>query len=283
MTGATPRIAILGSCVSRQAFRHSYGREAWRLERPVLYQARTSLVAQTSPPLDPPAPLLASIADPFEQRSTRDDFQRGFWQRLEAARPDLLLLDLMDERFDLLAATAAEGPRYATMSDSVARWDRVERKRGGPRLLRQLRARFGRHGMPGLARLGFTPVRRLSGEVEQLWSAAAGAFAERLRAAHPRLRVLLHLAPLPVRFEDGGELPDDHNAWWLRKPQRLEALRAQLGRYALRLRELFPEAPVLELPQELQRLRRRHVWGEAPWHYGDLYYRALTDRLRRLF
>lgn len=278
-----PRIAILGSCVTRQAFRHNQGREAWRLERPVHYQARTSLVSLTSPPLAAPEPLLASIADPFEQRSTRDDFERSFWQRLAASQPDLLLIDLVDERFDLLRAPAQDAPRFATLSDLVERWHSTELRRSGRRLLRRLRGRLGLQRPTGLARFGLTPLRRLTSEVEQLWLASAASFVERLRATHPRLRVVLHLAPLPTGFEDGSDRPLDPAAWWLRKPQHLEALRALFARYAARLRELMPDAALLEAPPETHLLGRRHVWSEAPWHYGDLYYRALTDRLRRLF
>lgn len=281
MNQSLPRIAILGSCVTRQAFVHRERSEDWRLERPVLYQARSSFVSLTSPPLEAPAPLLTAIKDPFEQRATRDDFQRAFWQRLAAAKPDLLVIDLVDERFDLLAAATAERPRYATLSEWVAHWDRLERRRG-LKILRRLRTRFGLKRPAGLARFGLTRLRRLSSEVEQLWHSAAESFAERLRTSHPRLRVVLHQAPLATRFEDGSERPQDDQAWWMKRPQHLEAIRDLFAGYGQRLRGLFPDAALLETPAETHLLARRHVWGEAPWHYADPYYQALVREIRRL-
>ena len=283
---AQPRIAVLGSCVTRQAFLHNEGPEPWRLERPVHYQARTSFVSLVSPPLEPPEPLLAAIASPFEQRATRDDFQRNFWSRLAASQPDLLLLDMVDERFDLMAA--GETPRYATLNDQISTWDQQQRTRARRRLLARLRRRFAKvagDGLQrvGLQRFGLRRLRRLSLEVNQLWQGAAAGFAERLRAEHPRLRVALHLAPLSDTFADGDRAdPRDAAAWWERKPEHLGALRNLLGSYGQRLRQLFPEAPVLQVAPELHRMARRHPWGEAPWHYTTDYYRELVRQIRGL-
>jgi hypothetical protein len=283
-----PRIAVLGSCVTRQAFLHHEGPESWRLERPVHYQARTSFVSLLSPPLEPPEPLLRAIPDPFEQRAARDDFRRSFWSKLAASQPDLLLLDLVDERFDLLAAAAAADgePRYATLSGMIETWDHEQRKRARRQLLPRLRRRFAKVAgvslqRVGLQRFGLRRLRRLSLEVNQLWQGAAAGFAERLRSEHPRLRVALHLAPLAETFADGARAdPRDRGTWWEQKPQHLAALRTLLSSYGQQLRQFFPEAPVLQPPAELHRMARRHPWGEAPWHYTTDYYRALVRQIR---
>lgn len=279
-----PRIAVLGSCVTRQAFLHHEGPEPWRLQRPVLYQARSSLVSLLSPPLEPPEPLLAAIDNPFEQRATRDDFQRSFWSKLAASQPDLLILDLVDERFDLMASGAAPGDaRYATLNAAIDSWDRRERRRARHRLLRRLRRLVTDVAEGGLPRLGFRRLRRMTGEVNQLWHGAAAEFARRLRVEHPRLRVALHLAPLPTDFEDGGRGDPAHpDAWWLRKPMHLSALRSLFASYGQRLRELFPEASLLQAPREVHLLKRGHPWGEAPWHYAEGYYRELVGQIRRM-
>lgn len=283
MTEAQPRIALLGSCVTRQAFQFREWPAEWRLDRPVHYQARTSLVSLLSPPLDPPEPLIAAIADPFEQRATRDDFQRNFWSRLRACDPDLLIIDLVDERFDLLAANATDGPRYATMSDQIVQWDHHQRRRAAKSLLRRLRRRLSDMADVGVQRFGLNPLRRVSSEVNHLWQGAAQGFAQRLRAEYPRLRVALHLAPLPTTFEDGSEeVSPGVFPWWQRYPQRLAALRAVLATYGRQLRQLFPEAPVLQVPRELHLLGRNHRWGEQPWHHADSYYRALAEQIRKL-
>ncbi len=284
MSGAAPRIALLGSCVTRQAFRHHEGAEPWRLDRPVHYQARTSFASLVSAPLAPPEPLLAAIADPFEQRSMRDDFQRTFWSRLSASEADLLIIDLVDERFDLLACEQDGDTRYATLNTQIDNWDRAARKRARRRFLGRLRRRLAEvTANAGLPTLGFRRLRRLSGDVNQVWQAAAANFAQRLRDDYPRLKVALHLAPLPETFEDGG--PGDARRadnWWVRRPAHLVAVREMLGNYGRQLRELFPNAAVLQPPPEVHLLKRRHHWGEAPWHYGEAYYQELVKQIRAL-
>jgi Family of unknown function (DUF6270) len=184
------------------------------------------------------------------------DFTRSFWDELVAARLDLLILDFIDERFDLLQAATPAGPGYKLR---VAEFDLS-------------RAELGRLGYWRLPR--FTPV------VSALWRRSARLFLDRIRSDHPRVRVALHTAPLLDMFEDGK--PSVATDWWVRDTEYVAALSKMLEVYERTFLSLDDAVAVLMVDQTHRYLRRGHIWGEAPYHYGDAYYVQLADRIRGL-
>ncbi|MFC7594462.1 DUF6270 domain-containing protein [Terrabacter sp. GCM10028922] len=92
------RVLIYGSCVSRDAFELS--------EAPPLadYVARSALGSAFSPvPSEPPAGLdLAANPSPFQRRMVQLDIEKGLPGVLGATPHDVLLLDLIDERLELV-------------------------------------------------------------------------------------------------------------------------------------------------------------------------------------
>ncbi len=279
------RIALLGSCVSREAFRHRGGEEGWRLPRPDLYIARSSLVSLMSPPLPVPGGLLRSIRVPWERDWLNRDFNRSFWHKLAQTAPDVLLLDLIDERFDLYGRETAEGEGYKLAVWDIAAWAR--RQHPFQRLARRLRGSEVPAGREpprreSLSWLGYRLIARESEEAWRLWTAAAAAFFARLDREFPRLRLLLHRAPLVERFVDGGkiELRRIRHGW--RGPGNLvRNFGPLLRRYYDHLVALRPNLELLDVPVAEHSLRRKHPWLEAPFHYQDGYHRWQAAELRR--
>ena len=89
------RIIILGSCVTRDIF---------RIERIgvniVDYFARTSIKSLISPPIEinPDEIVLSSE---FQKRMVLRDFSKDFWNVVGHSPFDFLLLDFIDERFNI--------------------------------------------------------------------------------------------------------------------------------------------------------------------------------------
>src|SRR6266581_2802406 len=88
-----PRVAIFGSCVTRDLFE-----PAIRDVELVLYGSRSSLISACAPPvqIDEDDVRLDSR---FQRRCVVEDFRKTFLTRFEEAAPDRLVIDLIDERF----------------------------------------------------------------------------------------------------------------------------------------------------------------------------------------
>jgi hypothetical protein len=250
------RIGILGSCVTAQAFRHRERPEQWRLEKPALYVARTSLVSLMSPPLRPEPALLDLATARHERVWMEKDFTRSFWDDLAKARLDLLILDFIDERFDLLIAATPAGPGYklcTTEFDQAA----TDLDALGYRLLPR-----------------FTPV------AAKLWRHSAKLFVDRMRRDHPTVAMALHVSPLLNVFEDGS--PPAPTDWWIQNADYVTTVSKMLESYEQTLLSLDSGAVALSVEPAYRYLRRGHIWGEAPYHYSDAYYVRLIDRIREL-
>jgi hypothetical protein len=250
------RIGILGSCVTAQAFQHRARPEKWRLEKPSLYVARTSLVSLMSPAL-PAEPTLLDLAEAKHERSWMEkDFTRSFWDELKQSRLDLLDLDFIDERFDLLEARTPQGPGYKLDTMEFA---------AVPATLEQL---------------GYRRLRRFTSIVSALWQRSAKLFLDRMRTDHPGTRIALHRAPLLDVFEDGK--PSAATDWWKRDLEYVASFSRMLETYEQTFLSLGQGVDALSVDPACRYLRRGHIWGEAPYHYGDAYYVQLVDGIREL-
>jgi hypothetical protein len=157
----TPTIAIFGSCVSRDLF------EDARL-RPSLsvYGARSSVISAVSPvvAIDGERVVLSSA---WQRRCVLADFHKTFFASLADARPDWLVIDLIDERFNLLRCDGS----FVTHSSA-----------------------FEACGLADAPDLELVPVRRMSADGNRLFEHAAEQFAARVVRVLPAERVILHRA-----------------------------------------------------------------------------------------
>jgi hypothetical protein len=98
-TDHSPRIFILGSCVSRDALEQEPGR--FEL---VNYLARTSMASIGMPMVEDEKVRrkVAEIASPFQQRMLLNDLDKTTMSLIKTTPHDILLLDFVDERFNLL-------------------------------------------------------------------------------------------------------------------------------------------------------------------------------------
>jgi hypothetical protein len=106
------RIAILGSCVTREIFEFpGVGVDSCSI---VHYGARQSICSAMSPP---PQTDLQIGTSTFEERRSNWDATKSHWNLLELARPEWIIVDFIDERLGLLKYQDA----YLTASVPIVR------------------------------------------------------------------------------------------------------------------------------------------------------------------
>jgi Family of unknown function (DUF6270) len=244
---ASMSVAIFGSCVSRDLFEHPSLRPSL-----VHYGARSSVVSAVARPvaIDPARVALSSA---FQRRCVLADFTKTFFASLADARPDWLVIDLVDERFDLLQTQGS----YVTRSSA-----------------------FDAAGLERHAGLEFETVRRMWGQGRALFDRAAGPFAERVTRTVPADRVVIHRAVWCTSYRHNGEV--------LRfPPDRLELCRLQndmLRQSYDRLERAFHgRARVIGVDLGTHHADANHRWQLEPYHYEPAYNAEATERLLTLF
>lgn len=237
------RLGIFGSCVTRDLFEDPALRPAL-----VRYASRSSLVSAVA------APVALDIArvrldSAFQRRCVIEDFGKSFLAELERDRLDWLVVDLIDERFDVLRTPAS----YVTCSSAY----RSAGLEDGD---------------------GFERVRRLTGEAATLVEEAAREFAARVTAVLPAERVIVHRARWMTHYRDGGQVhafPADRADFACHHNAALDHA------YDVLERHLGGRAATIDLPRD-HVADARHRWGLEPYHYEDAYNAAALERLRAL-
>lgn len=250
-----PRIAILGSCITRDLWpvRGAPGHKPAYISRtsfPSLLSPQVrGFVARAAPPGGLTVHQYASVVAEVRKTALAD---------LVAYRPTHLIVDLIDERFDLLAV----GDSLVSLSGDLVRSGHLH----DPPL------NAGRR------------IPRLSEACDRLWADAVGEFAALVRATRlGRARLILHSARWATRRRTpgGGTAPiadvelapgqsvsiADYNRLLERQEQVVEALFPPMERVeARRLRLADPG----------------HRWGLSPFHYVPEYYAEIGRQLAGL-
>lgn len=97
------RVAILGSCISRDVFNTQFNagyKEMWQC---VLIQNQSSLLSVMSPAVPVEEKLLGDHLSDFQKQQVRNDTSKEFLDQLRELRPDYLLVDFFgDVHFGVL-------------------------------------------------------------------------------------------------------------------------------------------------------------------------------------
>ncbi|MDZ4373031.1 MAG: DUF6270 domain-containing protein [Phenylobacterium sp.] len=250
-----PRIAILGSCITRDLW-PIRGGGAERL----LYISRTSFPSLFSPPVAGfvPCETLPGDLHAHEHSALVADLRKTVLQRLIAFRPTHLIFDFIDERFDLISV----GGALANHSGELVR--------------------SGYMAQPALAARRMTP--RLSPACERLWVAGVREFAAVVRATplagatliHHRARWATHM-----RDRDGGIEAIRGVEIVGGQPVEIAPYNALLARQDGAFASAMPPMTVVEAPGT-PLADPDHRWGLSPFHYTPEYYDAIRDRLTEI-
>lgn len=250
-----PRIAIVGSCVTRDLW--PVGEEA---PKALLYISRTSLPSLVAPrpagialPPDPRGPLKR-----FQDSALRADIEKTALEALVDFRPTHLLFDFIDERFDLLRS--AEGVITRSWELTVSGY------------------------LDGPNSGGLDRVPRLSAGCDRLWADALGEMAAAIAATPLRhSRIVLHSSRWAMSYRTADGVVRDFEPVVEIMPgdsAAIEEHNALLARYDSQFLAAFPDAATVASKHRLA--DESHRWGLSPFHYVDAYYRDIRDQLARL-
>ncbi|SDN22031.1 hypothetical protein SAMN05216355_101277 [Actinomyces ruminicola] len=239
--GTARTVSVFGSCVSRDTV-EVLRRRGWRVGA---YVARQSLLSAGSrAPGD--ALDLEGFDSAFVRRVHAEDLAGDRHSRLAAAaaRTDVLLWDIVDERLGVLELPDGELLTRTTEGLTAGLYDSLE----GARLLE-----FG------------------SDEHFERWEAALPAWRAELAGLGLADRTLLLHTPWAIVDEGGEHTP---TSWGVGA--------VEANWFAERYYQAAAEATgvrVLRLPDELTVAGTHHTWGPAPFHYQDAAYTWLADRI----
>ena len=250
-----PRIAIVGSCITRDLWPiRGGGSEA------LLYISRTGLPSLLAAPVEGfrPARRLPGDLHRHEHNALVADLRKTAIARLLAFEPTHIIFDFIDERFDLLSAAGG----LATHSAELQRSGYLDR--------------------PALRRARSVP--RLAVACEQLWLDAAAEFAALVRATPlARASLILHAARWAgeQRLADGRVVPVADVEIISGQSAEIAPYNALLERQEAAFTALMP--PMAKVDADAQRLADpTHRWGLSPFHYVPEYYVEVRRQLMAL-
>jgi Family of unknown function (DUF6270) len=248
MAGRRTTVAIWGSCVTRDAFALGSRADELAERLPLLYYgARSSWISQDSRPWPDPKPEFGGTVSGFGLRMVEEDFSKTIIDRLVEHQPDLVVLDLVDERLQI----ARVGKTWITASEYL------KKTALGPQVLAD-----------AAETSAATHWRR-----NRLFTAAAKRVTRRLVRELPNSTFVLNEAPYVTQVGDGTPLPEPQAGWarQLNDAQRpmMQTLIALLG----------PRLVRATPPPEVCLADPTHRWGVASYHYVDAYYHWLIDTL----
>lgn len=247
-----PRIAIVGSCITR---------DLWPIRgagaEQLLYISRTALPSLFAPPVAGFRPAARPPADMgrHEHAALCADLEKTALRRLVAYAPTHVIFDFIDERYDLLRV----GPALATESAELHRSGYLTR--------------------PPFE--GARPIPRISASCDRLWTEAAGEFAALVRGTPlARAHLILHEARWAThqRNADGSESPIRDVALLAGRPVEIAPYNALLERQEEAFAGLMP--PLHRVSAPAHRLADSgHHWGLSPFHYVPEYYAEIGRQL----
>jgi hypothetical protein len=174
------------------------------------------------------------------------DIRKDFLNELTRLQFDVLLIDLIDERFNLYVEP---GGKACTLSGEL------------------VSSRFPNDSYRG------SRVDSGSEEFWRLWEAGWVILVNKLRCCGALDRLRVNQVFWAVRTEDGGDFESNYPGW------RIGSANEFLARMYRRISADVPSEQFLGFDQGLLTGSIAHKWGISPFHYVDGYYRSAIQQL----
>jgi hypothetical protein len=236
------KILIFGSCVSRDILNYPQAKAQFVL---IDYYARSSIASLGARPIEMPS-TVQNISSKFQRRMVERDIRKDFLNDLARLQFDVLLIDLIDERFSLYVEP--EG-RACTLSSELL--------------------------CSGFLKDAVTASRISSGSEEfwRLWEAGWLILVNRLRDLRHLGRLRVNQVFWGARTENGGNFEPHYSS------RRIDQANQFLDRMYQRISVDIPSDQFLRFDQGLMTGSVTHKWGISPFHYVDAYYHAAIQQL----
>lgn len=240
------RVSIIGSCVSRDIFNFAEPGE-FQL---VNYIARSSIGSLFSPP--PFADIFSErLASNFQQRIVGMDITKSGRKRLQSITADLVLIDLIDERFNLAAVSNGA---VCTISNEFIKTGALKELQESKKIR--------------IIRSGSEPFM-------QTWTRGWRALVELLRITGMLERTYVNRVYWQSRTQSGKAFPNVTQ-------EQIEAANLTLERLYGIMADTLPASRFIDYHDEVCHCPDEHPWGPAPFHFVESFYHAAIDKLRQL-
>lgn len=235
---------ILGSCVSRDVFNFSSLENSLSLGN---YTARSSLISIMSPPIPPEEILKKKLPSKFQQRMVEEDISSRFLKKIESFRQDFLIIDLIDERFDVLYLPKYDS--FITLSSELLNSGFEPQK-------------FGRIIKSGSETHRF------------LWQRSWEQFINVAKEINVLSNILINKVFWGKKLITGENIPGTSEKYTDMNNEYLQWM------YSVIENDIPPDN-IIETPKEYLVSDLNHQWGAAPFHYSDAYYLRVLENLNQ--
>lgn len=239
------KVFIHGSCITRDIFR--INNEKFSVEE---YVARTSIPSVVSPAWPAALEEFSAVQSAFQKRMLLIDFNKLLFERIAQTTFDYYLIDLIDERFNLIKSDQ----RMITKSAELIQSNYLSRK------------------------IKYTDIKRLNFPVQD-WKSNCVEYMDRLKQIVPEEPIVIFEGFWAEKYrnlEGNIALFDGKNNFQLSYIKQINQLMRVYYDY---LSYLLPKASIIRFPEALA--AENHQWGLSPFHYEqDQYhsvYRTLCD------
>ena len=223
------KIFILGSCVSRDPISVMLGKSVDLVD----YFARTSLAVLTTPPVENDN-VLQKISSPFQRRMVENDLNKTIVHKIVNSEFDILLIDLIDERFNLLNVAGNLLTFSSEYSDAH-----------------------------GTAKLGET-IEAFTDEKRELWCRGANHLSHAIESSIGFEKVVLNKVYWTKTINGGGHLEGVSDRDISKVNEDLDFMYDYLAR-------IMPGMHYIEYEPSLLQIDPNHKWGVTPYHYYEGY------------
>lgn len=242
----TKNLIIYGSCVSRDIFNLEETSDFSLLE----YYARSSMASLCSAAyINEEA--LARIPSAFRRRMVAYDFSKAmFSENNQFNNSDIILIDLIDERFDLVALPSGQ---IITLSNELTESGLLED--------------------PSIA--GFRIIPQGSMERRKLWLQGMQRLFAFLRDRNKINSVIINKVFWSSRFDKDSETS------FPVAPALIEKANAELSWMYDVLSHELAEHQFIGFSPSLLTADEKHRWGISPFHYSEGYYTEALLQIRK--
>jgi hypothetical protein len=236
-------IAILGSCVTRDAF--NFDNKSFDIKA---YFARTSIISLTSTSLDIDESKI-TLSSPFQIKCIIHDLKKDFFKIIENKAINYVIIDLIDERFNLLKINESIITKSNELQSSNL-----------------------------LNHLDFKEIKR-DENLDYLWKESAKAFFNRLTEIIPPSNIIIHKALWKSKYYDqNGKIEE-----FTKQLGEINQQNSILCSYYQYIEEHFTDFNIIDMTQENLLCTVNHRWGLSPYHYEEKYYNVFLDKLNKSF
>ncbi len=239
------RVSIYGSCVSRDIINFDNS-GAIELSS---YSARSSIATLNKLNIskiisEKHYDYLENIESKFQRRMVESDFSNKIFSIIDSKNYDVLLIDLIDERFHL---AEIDGKLVTRSSEFL--------------------------------RAGIKPnklINNLSDHYLEIWYKGVDSFLSAVDS-----EVGLDVIKInKIYWADTATNPKDNLE--LKEKWSIDKNNKKLSKMYGYLENILPSQSIIEIPEKLFVADSDHKWGLSPFHYIDDYYKVALEKLKNL-